>query len=321
VILTDPVADEIDVPVDSVVIGTFDEDMDPLSLDDASFLLSDGTSSITGVVTYDDVTRTTTFVPDVEWSPETTYPATITTDATDLVGNGLALDYVWTFTTAAEVSIWVPVDLGSLTTFVVAAGAGLTNSNSSGITTLGGDVALDPTGTCLGDGITCSLLNPVITGTLYAADAAGIAAAAKVDLTAAYVDAMGRPPGTVVNDLSGLTLAPGVYTSGSTMSIAVGDYVVLDGEGDKNAVWIFQIGSSLTVNNNAQVLLVNGAQAKNVFWAAFASSTLGSDVRFQGSILAGASNSVGTDSTVVGRLLCTTGQVTLLSNAVTLPPI
>jgi type VI secretion system secreted protein VgrG len=56
-----------------------------------------------------------------------------------------------------------------------------------------------------------------------------------------------------------------------------------------------------------------------VYWGVFASSTLGSNVEFQGSVLAGASNSVGTDSTVVGRLLCTTGAITLLSNTITLP--
>lgn len=201
------------------------------------------------------------------------------------------------------------------------AGSGLTNSNSSGTTTLNGDVGLSPTATCTGDGSPCTSVNPVINGTLYANDPGGVAAQAKVDLTVALVDALGRPPGAVQSDLAGLTLAPGVYTSASTMTVAVGGTVVLDGQGDPNSVWIFQVGSSLTVNNGAQVLLTNGAKAKNVFWAAGASSTLGSDVIFQGSILAQASNSVGTDSTVVGRLLCTDGQISLLSNTITLPPL
>jgi len=68
--------------------------------------------------------------------------------------------------------------------------------------------------------------------TLYANDSAGVAAAAKADLTNAYNDAAGRPPGTTVNDLSGMVLAPGVYSSGSTMSIAVGDTLTLDAKGD-----------------------------------------------------------------------------------------
>ncbi len=212
------------------------------------------------------------------------------------------------------------ITLRSLTTFVAVSGAGLTNSNVSGTTTLNGDVGLSPTGTCIGDGSPCTAANPVINGTLHINDTA--AQQAKTDLVAAYTEAAGRPAGTTVSDITGMTLTPGVYSSpASTMSIAVGGTVTLDGQGDDNAVWIFQVGSSLTANNNSQVLLINGARAKNVFWAVFASSTLGTDVSFQGTVLAGASNTVGTDSTVVGRLLCTNGMITLISNTITLPPL
>src|SRR5690606_16778346 len=114
------------------------------------------------------------------------------------------------------------INLRSLRTFVAVAGAGLTSSHSSGITTLNGDVGLYPTATCMSDGSICSLGNPQINGTLYLADPEGVAMQAKVDLTAAYVEARAQPPGTTVNDISGMVLAPGVYTSGSTMSIAVG---------------------------------------------------------------------------------------------------
>ncbi len=322
VILTVPEDQQIDVPLDQTVSAVFNEFIDPLSIDDASFTLVDeNLIEVLGVTGVNGAAAT--FNPDQDLDPNTEYTATLTTDVTDLDGNPLFEDYVWTFTTGETPIIWdlLPVDLGSLGTFVAVAGAGLTNSNSSGITTLNGDVGLYPTGTCLGDGSVCSLINPVINGTLYANDAGGVAMQAKTDLTAAYVDALGRPPGTTVNDISGMTLAPGVYTSNSTMSIAVGGTVILDGQGDPNSVWIFQVGSSLTVNNSAMVLLVNGASSKNVFWGVFASSTLGSNVRFQGNVFAGESNSVGTDSVVVGRLLCTTGAITLLSNNITLPPL
>jgi hypothetical protein len=321
VILTNPEDAEIDVPIDTTVNATFSEAMDPLSITTATFeLTGPGPTVVLGTVLYDVMSLIGTFTPDADLLPQTTYTATITTGAEDLAGNGLAADYVWSFSTGETYVGLLGVDLGTLSTFVAVAGAGLSNSNSSGTTTLNGDVGLSPTATCMGDGSPCTLTNPVINGTLYANDAGGVAAQAKVDLVAAYVDAMSRPVGTTVNDISGMVLAPGVYTSGSTMSIAVGGTVTLDGQGDANAVWIFQVGSSLTVNNNAQVLLTNGALAKNVYWAIFASSTLGSDVSFQGSVLAGASNSVGTDSVVVGRLLCTTGEITLLSNTITLPP-
>jgi hypothetical protein len=187
------------------------------------------------------------------------------------------------------------------------------------VTTLNGDVGLSPTATCLGDGISCAALDPKINGTLYANDPAGIAAHAKADLLLAYSDATSRPPGTLEADLSGKVLAPGVYTSGSTMSIAVSGVLTLDAKGDANAVWIFQVGSALTVNSSAKVLLINGAKAANVFWAIGSSSTLGTSVSFKGTILAQASNSLGTLSVVEGRLLCSTGQITLLSNTVTVP--
>jgi len=212
------------------------------------------------------------------------------------------------------------INLGSLSSFVAVAGAGLTNSNSAGVTTLNGDVALSPTATCLSDGIPCSAGAPQINGTLYANDPAGVAAAAKADLLSAYNEAQGKPPGTTVSaNLAGQVLAPGVYTSGSSMDIAVGGILTLDAQGDPNASWIFQIGSTLTANNDSQVLLVNGARAANVFWAVGSSSTIGSNVDFKGTVLASASNSVGTGSTVEGRLLCSTGQITLLSNTISLP--
>ncbi len=321
VIFTNPEDLATNVPTGTSVNATFSEDMDPLAISTATFKVAGpGLNEVMGTVIYDALTRIATFTPSIELQPDTEYTATIAIEASDLAGTPLLADYVWTFSTGQLVASGPGgLNLGSLTTFVAVAGAGLTNSNSSGITILNGDVGLSPTATCLGDGSPCSAINPVINGTLYANDPGGIAAKAKVDLTAAYVEGFALPPGTTVNDISGLTLPPGVYTSGSTMSIAVGATVTLDGQGDSNAVWVFQIGSSLTVNNNAKVLLVNGAKAGNVFWVAFASSTLGSNVDFSGNVLAGASNSVGTDSRVLGRLLCITGQITLLSNTITLP--
>jgi len=301
-----------------VIRATFNDAIDVRTLVPANFTLTSPTAPVTGLVTYDSQSHTASFTPTSNLQTNTAYTARVTTGVKDEAGTPLAKDKVWRFTTGATLC-QPPVNLKSLSTFVAVAGAGLTNSNSGGTTVLNGDVGLSPTATCLGDGSPCSAVNPVINGTYYANDPAGIAAAAKVDLTDAYNDAAGRPPGVTLNDLSGLTLTPGVYSSGSTMSIAVGGTLVLDAQGDSNGVWIFQVGSSLTVNNSAKVLLVNGAKASNVFWAIFASSTLGGNVSFKGSVLAGSSNSVGTGSTVEGRLLCRTGQITLLSNTITLP--
>ena len=302
----------------AVIEAVFGSAMNGATLTSSTFTLAGPANSIQGVVQYDSMTHTASFTPANNLQTDTKYVATVGASAMDQEGNSLGQAKVWRFTTGST-PCQQPVNLNSLSTFVAVAGAGLTNSNSGGETVLGGDVGLSPAATCLGDGSPCSALDPVINGTLYADDPAGVAAAAKVDLTTAYDDAMGRPPGATVNDLSGMTLAPGVYSSGSTMGIAVGQTLVLDAQGDANGVWIFQVGSSLTVNNNAQVLLVNGAKAGNVFWAIFASSTLGDGVTFKGNVLAGSSNSVGTGSQVEGRLLCRTGQITLLADTITLP--
>lgn len=321
VLSTNPEDLELDVALDQSVNATFNRPMDALTINAATFTLTGPANiDVEGLVTYDALTLTATLVPLEPLLPATTYVARLTLEVADLAGNPLPADYEWSFTTAEEVRFGLqPVNLRSLITFAVAAGSGLTNSNSAGFTVINGDVALSPTATCLSDGIICGAVSPTINGTLYANDPEGVAAQAMADLTDAYIDAMSRPVGTIVNDITGMTLAPGVYTSDSTMSIAVGGTVTLDGQGDANAVFIFQVGSSLTVNNSAQILLVNGARAKNVFWAVFASSTLGGNVAFQGSVLAGASNSVGTGSTVLGRLLCRIGQITLLANTITRP--
>ena len=309
------------VGINQAINATFSTAMDPATITTGTFTLAGpGTTTfVTGTVTYNAASNIATFTPAANLAASALFTATVTTGARDLAGNPLAANKVWTFTTGTATVGQAPVNLRSLSTFAAVAGAGLTNSNSGGQTTLNGDVGLSPTATCLGDGSPCSALDPKINGTLYANDPAGIAAKAKADLVSAYNGAAGRPPGTVENDLSGMKLPPGVYTSGSTMSIAVSGVLTLDAQGDANAVWIFQVGSSLTVNNSAQVLLINGAKAANVFWAVAASSTIGSNASFKGSVLAVVSNSVGTLSVVEGRLLCETGQITLLSNTVTVP--
>jgi hypothetical protein len=213
-----------------------------------------------------------------------------------------------------------PVQLGSLSSFVAVAGAGLTNSNSAGATRLGGDVALSPTPTCESGGVACTPANLQIDGTLYQHPAAQ-AVTAKTDLLAAYNEAEGMAPGTTISaNLAGQTLAPGVYWSGSSMDIAVDGILTLDGQDDQSAAWVFQMESStLTANTGSQVRLINGARAANVIWQVGSSATIGTNADFKGTVLAATSISVGTGATIEGRLLCSSGQLTLLSNVVTLP--
>ena len=146
------------------------------------------------------------------------------------------------------------------------------------------------------------------------------AAQAQVDLTAAYNDAAGRTAGalTVAGNLGGLTLTPGLYKSTSSLEISSGD-LTLDAQGDTNAVFIFQMASTLTTTSGRQVILSGGARAANIYWQVGSSATLGTTSVFKGNILASTSITVTTGAAVEGRLLARTAEVTLDANTITLP--
>jgi hypothetical protein len=155
-------------------------------------------------------------------------------------------------------------------------------------------------------------------GVIDAGDAT--AATAQTAAGAAYTDAAGRTPDTVftpVHDLVGQTFTAGVYNDPS--SLALSGNVTLDGEGNPDAVFIFQSGSTLATSASSQVLLTNGAQACNVFWAVGSSATLGADSAFSGTILAQTSATVGDSAQVEGRVLAGSGAVTLANDAIHTP--
>lgn len=82
--------------------ASFSVPMAPLTITTATFTLERGATPVSGTVTYNGTTAT--FEPSNALLPNTSYKATITTDAQDLAGDGLAANYVWTFTTAAAVA-------------------------------------------------------------------------------------------------------------------------------------------------------------------------------------------------------------------------
>jgi len=215
----------------------------------------------------------------------------------------VALTFPHQLATAGE----APVALGSASTFGVLAGSTVT---STGGTTVNGDLGISPGATLTGA--------PTVNGTTHLADP--VAAQAQLDLTTAYNDAAGRTVGaiTVAGNLGGQTLAPGLYKSTSSLEISSGD-LTLDAQGDANAVWIFQIASTLTTTAGRQVILSGGAKAANVFWQVGSSATLGTGSGFKGNILALTSITVTTGAAVEGRLLARNGAVTLDSNTVGIP--
>jgi hypothetical protein len=196
------------------------------------------------------------------------------------------------------------VGLGTAASFSVLGGSTVTNT---GPTTMFGDLGLSP-----GSSVTGA---PHVLGATHVDDA--VAIGAKNSLTTAYNDAASRPTnGSAGTDLAGQTFSPGVRNASSSLLLSSGS-VTLDAQGDPNAVFIFQIGSTLITGSNTSVSLINGAQACNVFWQVGSSATLGTGTRFVGTVMASATITANTAATIHGRLLAQTGAVNLDTNTIT----
>ena len=294
----------------AVITATFSEAMMSSSISTASFAVSGpGVTPVTGVVTYNSSTHIATFTPTNALVASTGFTATVTTGVKDVSGNALANDKVWTFNTSAGASNQVSVTLGGAGAFAVLAGSTIT---STGATALTGDLGVSP-GTAL-----TGFPPGTLTGTKQLGNVAS--ATAMTDLSTAYNDAKGRlqSPVTLAGNLGGLTLPPGLYKSTSSLAISSGD-LTLDAQGDPNAVFIFQMASTLTTTSGRKVILSGGAKSTNVFWQVGSSATLGTTSVFKGTIMADQSITLATGATLNGRALARFGAVTLAGNAVVMP--
>ncbi len=197
----------------------------------------------------------------------------------------------------------IDVTLGSADAYGVLAGSTATNTGPTIVT---GDVGVSP-----GSAITGFPPGSVV-GTIGAP-----AGQAQTDLTTAYNVAAGIVGGTSLTgqNLGGLVLTPGVYSFASSAQLT--GTVTLDAQGDPNAVFLFQIGSTLTTASGSSVVIVSGGQGDNVFWQVGSSATLGTTTDFQGNILALTSITLNSGADIpCGRALARNGAVTMDSNNV-----
>lgn len=192
-----------------------------------------------------------------------------------------------------------------LSSFSVLGGSTVTNT---GTTTVNGNLGVSP-----GTAVT-GFPPGVVVGTIHSADAA--AGQAQTSLTTLYNQLAGMTCNTSLTgqDLGGLTLTPGVYCFASSAQLT--GTLTLNAQNNPNAVFVFQIGSTLTTASNSSVVLINNASSCGLFWQVGSSATLGTGTALAGSIVALSSITLNSGASVAGRTLAQNGAVTLAGNQV-----
>ena len=232
-----------------------------------------------------------------------------------LVLAGLLMAFVLIMSARVSQAVATAPSLGTAESFAVLGGSTVTNTGPTLVT---GDLGVSPGSAIVGFFPSTPGGPGTVVGTQHAADA--VAAQAQADAATAYTALAGQAcdfTHPLIADIGGQTLAPGVHCFPS--SAAITGILTLDAGGDPNAVWVFNIESTLVTASASSVLIIKGGNACNVFWRVGSSATLNTTTAFQGSILALANISALTGATVNGRLLAQTAAVTLDTNQVSLP--
>ena len=347
---TDPINMSTGISLNKTITANFSMIMDPLTINGTTFTLKQGTTTITGAVSYSGTTAT--FNPTSDLLEGTLYTATISTGAKNVAGNALANDFVWSFTTLVTNS---PAPTAGLFFGIFGGNAGITNQglntriNNGGIGTTAASTLVT--------GFTDKLASPnefyditplnnglVFGGIFTAAPAPGNATKAQKALEglnearALYnsISPASKPGGSDQGsgELGALTLAPGTYKSASgAYKITNGD-LTLDAQGNPNAVWYFQAESSLTVGSPAasrSVKLIGGALAKNVYWYVGSTAVInyagggvmvGNIIAEEGVTLSSPANSttlVGQETVLNGRAISLISSVTMVNTIINIP--
>ncbi len=339
--------------------------MDPNSVNARTFAVTGPAPATTAVtaasVTIDAATGTiATFTPQSSFAAGSTYKATVMggmNGVKDLAvpANEMVSNFIWTFTAGpATGSCLAPIPLGAASTYGTFGGtAGMTNTGI--LTVINGNIGTIATATSsitgfhdtAGDIYTESPANiGAVNGIIYTCtnstggpnvggpNAANCAAATKAlgDARKAYLALTALPPGANPGgNLASLTLAPGVYTAPAGSFMMQGGDLTLDAQGDANAVWVFQMATTLTVGGPGasapqSVILAGGAQAKNVYWQVGSAATInaggggtmvGTIISQSGVVFSTVGNT--TLTTLNGRALSLGASVTMVDTVINVP--
>jgi hypothetical protein len=369
VLSTNPAANATGVCPSASVNATFTvpsgSRMNPTTITSTTFTVTGpppaSTPVVAASVTLDPATGLiATFTPQSALTVGDTYTATIeggTNGVEDLSvpPDTMLANFTWNFTVAATACL-TPISLGSAAPFGTFGGsAGTTNSGI--LTVINGDLGTTAVSTLVtgfhdtNPGCTYTEVPGAdigaVNGLIYTAPppptvmcptegtaaTAAIAMQARADALTAYNALVALPPGpdAGAGNLANLVLAPGTYTAAAGSFMIQGGDLTLDAQGDANAVWVFQMATTLTVGGPGaafpeSVLLVNGAQAKNVYWQVGSAATINAagGGTMVGTIIsqAGAAFSTAGNTTIVtlnGRVLSLGASVTLVDTVINVP--
>ena len=360
---TNPANSATDVPLNQAVSATFTEAMNPLTITTGTFELTAGGVTVPGTVSYDAIDFIATFTPTAPLTASTSYNAMVTSGATDLAGNPLGTTGApnpWMFTTGTA-AVLPPIVLGPAIALFggFGGGAGMTNQGihtviDGAIGTTGASTTMtgfyDESVAAVAGVYPCSYtVTPsnmgLVNGTIDTAppppsgacpnegtaNTMAIATQAASEARTAYITLQGLPStGTLAAELGGTTIYPGVYKNASSVGITTGP-LTLDAQGNPNATWVFQIGSSLTVGTPTgpeSVILIGGAQPGNVYWAVGglpgAVINYGGGGTMVGTIISQpgitvSSPGVAAVTTINGRVIALNASTTLVNTVINVP--
>jgi hypothetical protein len=365
---TNPAANAGNVCTNATINATFNVPsglrMDPNTITSSAFTVTGPAPVTASSVVLDAATgRIATFTPLAPLTAGAVYTATIRGGASgvkDLAipANTLAANSSWSFTAiscATPPPVQASIALGSASLFGTFGGtAGVTSQGLK--TVINGNIGTTAVSTAVtgfhdaGPGCTYTetpLNVGTVNGLIYTAPPPptivcpsegtattfAIATQARADAQAAYnaLVAMPAGPDPGAGNLANKTLAPGVYTSAAGTFKIEGGNLTLDAQGNANAVWVFQMATSLTVGGPgaafpSSIILANGAQAKNVFWQVGSAATINAagGGTMAGTVISQAGAAISTAGnasivTVNGRVLSLGASVTMVNTVINVP--
>ncbi|OYX85119.1 MAG: hypothetical protein B7Y83_05865 [Flavobacteriales bacterium 32-34-25] len=347
VTFTDPFNDATAVPLNKVISATFNVPMNLMTLNATTFTVRQGAITILGTISPNSAGTMFTFTPVVPLAGNTLYTVTITTGAQNTLGTALASNHIWNFRTL--IPVISPVNTFNGLGFGVFGGnAGITNqglftvvNGSMGTTAVASTVTGFTDGTNGDTYIVTPLNNGLVTNGIFA-DAPAPGSASKAATALAGLNAAralylsispAQMPGGIAaaSELGGLTLAPGIYTAGSSLAITSGD-LTLDAQGDPNAKWYFQAPSTLTVGSTVprSVKFLNGVgNPNNVYWYVGTAAVInyagggimtGNIIANSGVTLSSPANSTNASVTILnGRAISLVASVTMVNTVINVP--